>query len=85
MGLAANKFDLFETQEIDENDGKQYAKKIGAIFSCTSAKESIGIEYLFKEIGEKILNENKDKMFENNLPKNLINFENNNGKAKCCK
>ena len=85
MGLAANKFDLFETQEVDENDGKQYAKKIEAIFSCTSAEESIGIEYLFKEIGEKILNENKDKMFENNLPKNLINFENNNGKAKCCK
>ena len=55
MGVAANKFDLFEKQQVTENEGKEWAEKIGAVFSSTSAKESIGIDFLFKKIGEKLI------------------------------
>ena len=50
MGLAANKFDLFGNQQVSEKEGEEFANKIDAIFSCTSAKESIGITPLFEKI-----------------------------------
>ena len=28
MGVAANKFDLFEKQQVTENEGKEWAEKI---------------------------------------------------------
>ena len=39
LAVAANKFDLFENQQITENEGKDYADEIGAIFKSTSAKK----------------------------------------------
>ena len=52
MGVAANKFDLFAKQQVKENEGKEWAAQIGATFFSTSAKNKVGIEPLFKEIGE---------------------------------
>ena len=59
-----NKFDLFSIEEVTEDEGNKFANDIGAFFYLTSAKESIGINDLFKEIGEKYLNFKENKKFE---------------------
>ena len=58
LGLAGNKSDLYENEEVKLNEAKLFAKEIGAIFKTTSAKSSTGIDELFLQIGEKILNPN---------------------------
>lgn len=88
LGIAANKFDLFEKeQQVTENEGKQFAEKIGAVFSSTSAKDNIGIDALFKGIGEKIYElNNQDATFDAGLDKTkLSNDSGNVKKKKCCK
>ena len=58
MALAGNKNDMYEHEEVEENEGKDLAKSLGAIFQKTSAKESTGVEDLFTKIGKKFLNPN---------------------------
>ena len=58
MALAGNKNDMYEQEEVEENEGKDLAKQLGAIFQKTSAKESTGVEDLFIKIGKKFLNPN---------------------------
>ena len=68
LGIAGNKCDLFNEEEVDEEEAKKFAKSIGAVFKLTSCKESIGIDELFEECGRRYLelnnligNEKKDK------------------------
>ena len=98
LGIAGNKCDLFQEEEVSEEDGKNFAKSIGAIFHLTSCKESIGIDELFKECGKKyleinnlIIKDNKkvknDKVkLENNTDNNKDrnNNDGNKTKKKCC-
>ena len=58
MALAGNKNDMYEHEEVEENEGKELAKELGAIFQKTSAKESTGVDDLFVKIGKKFLNPN---------------------------
>jgi hypothetical protein len=45
IAVAANKSDLYEYNDlVPEEDGKAFAKEIGAIFIETSAKSSSGID-----------------------------------------
>ena len=53
--LAGNKCDLFEREAVTEEEGKELAKEMGALFQLTSPKEKIGINELFQSIGYKIL------------------------------
>ena len=53
--LVGNKCDLFESEVVTEEEGKELAEDIGAIFKLTSPKEKIGIDELFQTIGYKIL------------------------------
>ena len=89
MGVAANKFDLFEKQQqVTENEGKEWAAQIGAAFSSTSAKSKVGIEPLFKEIGERIydLNNQSVTFDETVLQKTKIGNDDEKRKKKgCCK
>ena len=51
LGVAANKWDLYLQSEVSDKKGKEYAKKINAIWKSTSAKEeSKGIEELISEL-----------------------------------
>ena len=51
LGIAANKWDLYLQSEVSDKKGKEYAKKINAIWKSTSAKEeSKGIEELISEL-----------------------------------
>ena len=55
LGLAGNKCDLYENEVITEEEGKELAKEMGAIFKLTSSKEKVGINELFQDIGYKLL------------------------------
>ena len=49
---------MYEQEQVEENEGKDLAKQLGAIFQKTSAKESTGVEDLFTIIGKKFINPN---------------------------
>ena len=53
MGIAGNKFDLCNIEEVSEEEGKKFAEEVNAFFYLTSAKESIGINELFLEVAKK--------------------------------
>jgi len=52
FGLAGNKKDLFQQEEVGDEEGEDKAKEIGAIFKLTSAKTKIGIEDFVKKLAE---------------------------------
>ena len=60
FALAANKSDLYQEQEVQNEEGKKFAEEIGAIFASTSAKNASGINELFEHIGKKIIDPNYD-------------------------
>ena len=74
FAVAGNKCDLFQQEEVKEEEGKKFAKDIGAVFQLTSCKESIGIDDLFYECGKKYLETN-----------NLVNKDNKESKGDTLK
>ena len=95
LGIAGNKCDLFQEEEVPEDEVKKFAQSIGAIFKPTSCKECIGIDELFQECGKKFLESNKyielnkkEKVKEKDKPIKLenkkIDKNNDNNKKKCC-
>ena len=95
MALAGNKNDMYEHEEVEENEGKALAKELGAIFQKTSAKESTGVEDLFTKIGKKFVNPNSSTdssgnggtKVDNNLKGQKLKPEpakNVGGKKGCC-
>ena len=95
LGIAGNKCDLFNEEEVDEEEAKKFAKSIGAVFKLTSCKESVGIDELFEECGKRYLelnnligNEKKDKKEKEtgNIKIGQKDVVNNGtkGKKKCC-
>lgn len=92
FGIAGNKCDLFQEEEVPEEEARKYAKSIGAVFHLTSCKETIGIDELFQELGKKYLEtnnmidnsgnkENKDKIV---LEKDKVISSQKVKKKKCC-
>jgi len=53
LAIAANKSDLIEQETVDEEEARNFAKELNAIFVTTSAKSSEGINSLFEEIAKK--------------------------------
>ena len=47
---------MYEHEQIEEDEAKNLADELNAIFQKTSAKASHGIEDLFVKIGERFLN-----------------------------
>ena len=67
LGVAGNKCDLYENEVVSENEAREFADKIGAIFELTSAANNTGITELFQDVGSKYLDPNfqqKIKDFE---------------------
>ena len=92
FGVAGNKCDLFQEEQVSEKEEKKFAKSIGAVFHLTSCKESIGIDELFEECGKKYLEDNQ-MINDNNKGKeggNIVLDKNNNNKEagsrkrRCC-
>jgi small GTP-binding protein len=58
LGLVANKSDLYNEEEIPEENARNFAKEINAFFSYTSASKFTGIDELFHNIGCKYIDPN---------------------------
>ena len=53
--MVGNKNDIYQYQEVTNDEGLALAKEINAIYKITSAKNSVGIDDLFKSVGTKFL------------------------------
>ena len=66
LGVAGNKCDMYDKEEVNESEGKAFAESIGAFFEITSAKNNTGINELFDTASNKFVypngtsNEQKD-------------------------
>ena len=78
LALAGNKSDLYETEAVPEEEAREYANSIGALFALTSAKSNTGVEKLFLDVGNKFLDpsfqqkkaeEKQEAQDEQNAPK----------------
>lgn len=81
FAVAANKSDLYMSDQVDESVGREFAKEIGAVFKNTSAKQNSGIDDLFKIIGNKLIDPGFDEKEEK------LNVENKTIEVKkkdCC-
>ena len=58
LGVAGNKCDMYEKEAVPENEAREFANKINAIFSLTSAQNNTGINELFMDAGNKYLDPN---------------------------
>ena len=56
IAVVASKCDLSE-KKVKEEEGKEFADSIGAIFASVSSKENIGITELFEKVGDAVKNE----------------------------
>ena len=99
LALAGNKSDLYLEEQVNDNEGKNLAKNINAIYLRTSAKLNSSIDELFNNIGNKYLNPEmeiisnltKEEMIQKSEQsrrdkiriKNDIS-NNNRSKKKCC-
>ena len=60
IGIAGNKSDLYDEEVVSEQEARDFAKSIGAVFGLTSAQGNTGINELFKDMAIKFLNVNSD-------------------------
>ena len=60
LAVVANKSDLYDESAIKEEEGREFAKSIGALFQSTSAKSDTGITNLFDNLGQKYINPDYD-------------------------
>ena len=82
IAVAANKIDLYKSEEVTEEEGKEYANKIKASFSVTSAKkEPESFENYVTELVKKFLEINKFNQWEF-VPEDRIKISNNNDMVK---
>lgn len=73
LGLAGNKIDLYNQEEVSEDEARKFAESNHMIYYGTSALSGVGINDLFNDIGKKYLKKILNK-------KNYIKQENNNNK-----
>ena len=60
FGVLGNKIDLFNDCQVEKEEAEEYAKKIGALFTETSAKENpTGFRNFIKQLLEKLLSSPK--------------------------
>ena len=71
FGLAGNKKDLFQNEEVSEEEGEQKAQEIGALFKLTSAKTGqVGINEFMQSLLEEYI-----KKIGGNTEENIIEKE----------
>ena len=80
--VIGNKSDLYEHEQVDENEVKEFCKSINVLYKQTSAQTGEGVNELFETIGLKILesDEVKNSYKEKNKTKSVkikTDWENN--------
>ena len=75
MYIVGNKCDLSEKEAVIEDQAREYAESQNVSFYLTSAKNSIGIDELFDEIGQKYLSPeftNSEEIIQRKMRKNEV-------------
>ena len=67
MAIAANKADLYDMQEVDEEEGRKLASKYNGLFFLISALTGEGIEEMFQKISEEFYLRFKETKTQNNI------------------
>ena len=78
--VVGNKSDLYENEQVSDEEGKKFAKEIHGIYKSTSALSGGGIDRLFESIGKKILDPNYNGDDEGDIKVNAENKSNLNKK-----
>ena len=62
LALVGNKDDMYQFEEVSNDEGIAFAKELKAIYKRTSAKNASGggIDELFKDIGKQFLHPEND-------------------------
>ena len=85
FNLVGNKYDLYENEQVKEDEAREYANSINAGFYLTSAKYNNNVEELFVESGRKFLQpdyERKKLKSMNNDEENPVNMSHKLTKSK---
>ena len=92
MALVGNKDDMYQYQEVNNDEGIAFAKELNAIYKRTSAKLGEGIDDLFKTVGKQFLH--PDSEITSNMTKEELknrgdklkreNIKNKKNKKGCC-
>ena len=70
LAIAGNKSDLYDREQVSEEEARKYAESINAIFGLTSALNNEGIDRLFENLSIKYLDPNfQEKIEEDNREK----------------
>lgn len=65
LSIVGNKCDLFEEEEVKEEEARDFANQIGGQYFLVSAKNGNGIDVMFKTLANNFLNASfKDKIDE---------------------
>ena len=71
--IVGNKIDLYEFEDIPEEEILEYAKENNFLFYKTSAKRATGVNQLFHQVGKKLLlNLNEEDVDIDNLTESTI-------------
>ena len=83
--ICGNKEDLIANEAVSPEDARNYAKSIGAFYKKTSAKTSLGIENVFKEIAQRIFSDIEPTSYNHKDSIALERKSNKSvGKKGCC-
>ena len=85
--VVGNKTDLFQREEVPENEARNFAKSINAGFHLVSCKDCVGIKDLFEDCGRKYLEDNdltKEDSNKKNKNKIVLKEDKKSEKKKCC-
>ena len=89
LGVVGNKNDLYENEEVKEEEGKSYAEKHNAYFKLVSAKCSkSGIDELFDDLLKEYImkfSEDDEEKNEDNNSLRLDEKQEVKKSKKCCK
>jgi small GTP-binding protein len=83
VGIAGNKCDLYDKEQVNDEEVKEYANKVGAYFILTSAKNNIGIKDLYKTLTIKYVNSIDKIVDKNNNNNNSYEIEESNSIRIC--
>lgn len=65
LAVCGNKSDLFEQEEVDEEDAKSFAAGLNSIFKLASARNDSGIDDLFMAIANRLCDPSHKEAIDN--------------------
>ena len=89
LAVVGNKCDLYEKEEVKENEAREFAEKIGATFMLVSAKSGNNIDLLFdtlikQYLGPAFTQELNEMKKEKGETEKLTTQKEKEGKKKGC-